>query len=253
MYKIEELEMMLVSELHALAKDFTIPDFKELPKQELIYKILSKQAVIPQNNRKPVNNNMQDENKPERRVRKDTAPASDTPRPKRTRIAKDDELEFSTPATSAAEPSYIHEPTKPRVNREAEPEQVSEEDGISYDFDEEPIVDFPSDIADEFSIDTSFLTDTSGLPQESESRQDSRGGGSTFKKPIYNQAIREFDGIIENEGVLEIMQDGGYGFLRSADYNYLASPDDIYVSPSQIKLFGLKTGDTVRGLPPVSK
>lgn len=63
----------------------------------------------------------------------------------------------------------------------------------------------------------------------------------------YNQHIREFDGIIENEGVLEIMSDGGYGFLRSADYNYLASPDDIYVSPSQIKLFGLKTGDTVRG------
>ncbi|GAB3936352.1 transcription termination factor Rho [Larkinella terrae] len=63
----------------------------------------------------------------------------------------------------------------------------------------------------------------------------------------YNQHVREFDGIIENEGVLEIMSDGGYGFLRSADYNYLASPDDIYVSPSQIKLFGLKTGDTVRG------
>ncbi|HEY8402186.1 MAG TPA: transcription termination factor Rho [Cytophagaceae bacterium] len=58
--------------------------------------------------------------------------------------------------------------------------------------------------------------------------------------------IKEFDGIIENSGVLEIMQDG-YGFLRSADYNYLASPDDIYVSPSQIKLFGLKTGDTVKG------
>jgi len=58
--------------------------------------------------------------------------------------------------------------------------------------------------------------------------------------------VKEFDGMIENEGVLEIMQDG-YGFLRSADYNYLASPDDIYVSPSQIKLFGLKTGDTIRG------
>jgi len=54
-------------------------------------------------------------------------------------------------------------------------------------------------------------------------------------------------GAIANEGVLEIMQDG-YGFLRSSDYNYLASPDDIYVSPSQIKLFGLKTGDTVKGL-----
>ena len=227
MYKIEELEMMLLSELHTLAKDFTIPNFKEIPKQDLIYKILSKQAVIPRNNRNPViNNNMQDENKPERKVRKDVAPMSDAPRPKRTRIAKDDEPEFSTPAPSVAESAYIHEPTKPRVAHEKESETVSEADNTSYDYDEDVIVDFPSDITDEFSVDTSFLTDTSGLPQESESRQDSRGG-STFKKPIYNQAIREFDGIIENEGVLEIMQDGGYGFLRSADYNYLASPDDI--------------------------
>lgn len=65
-------------------------------------------------------------------------------------------------------------------------------------------------------------------------------------QPTNRLAIREFDGAISNEGVLEIMQDG-YGFLRSSDYNYLASPDDIYVSPSQIKLFGLKTGDTVKG------
>lgn len=56
----------------------------------------------------------------------------------------------------------------------------------------------------------------------------------------------DFDNVIVNEGVLEIMADG-YGFLRSSDYNYLTSPDDIYVSQSQIKLFGLKTGDTVRG------
>jgi transcription termination factor Rho len=59
-------------------------------------------------------------------------------------------------------------------------------------------------------------------------------------------AVKDFDGAIESQGVLEMMQDG-YGFLRSADYNYLASPDDIYVSPSQVKLFGLKTGDTVKG------
>lgn len=56
----------------------------------------------------------------------------------------------------------------------------------------------------------------------------------------------EFDGIVMSEGVLEMMPDG-YGFLRSSDYNYLSSPDDVYVSPSQIKLFGLKTGDTVKG------
>jgi len=56
----------------------------------------------------------------------------------------------------------------------------------------------------------------------------------------------DFDGVVEGEGILEMMSDG-YGFLRSSDYNYLSSPDDVYVSPSQIKLFGLKTGDTVLG------
>ena len=64
------------------------------------------------------------------------------------------------------------------------------------------------------------------------------------KNSEYEKKVKEFEGVIESEGVLEMMQDG-YGFLRSSDYNYLASPDDIYVSPSQIKLFGLKTGDTV--------
>ena len=66
------------------------------------------------------------------------------------------------------------------------------------------------------------------------------------KNSEYEKQVKEFEGVIESEGVLEMMQDG-YGFLRSSDYNYLASPDDIYVSPSQIKLFGLKTGDTVFG------
>ena len=65
---------------------------------------------------------------------------------------------------------------------------------------------------------------------------------SNFAAPDF-----EFDGIIESEGVLEMMPDG-YGFLRSSDYNYLASPDDIYLSTSQIRLFGLKTGDTVKGV-----
>ena len=72
---------------------------------------------------------------------------------------------------------------------------------------------------------------------------------SNFDKDLknkYKQPEYECDSIIESEGVLDIMQDG-YGFLRSSDYNYLSSPDDIYVSQSQIRLFGLKTGDTVLG------
>jgi transcription termination factor Rho len=68
------------------------------------------------------------------------------------------------------------------------------------------------------------------------------------KQPhIRRDAKDDFLGDVEGEGVLEVMPDG-YGFLRSTDYNYLNSPDDIYVSPSQIKLFGLKVGDTVQGM-----
>ena len=76
--------------------------------------------------------------------------------------------------------------------------------------------------------------------------QKNQKGNNGKRHGKYRDPDFEFDGIIESEGVLEIMPDG-YGFLRSSDYNYLSSPDDIYVSQSQIKLFGLKTGDTVRG------
>ena len=68
-----------------------------------------------------------------------------------------------------------------------------------------------------------------------------RDNRNRYREPDY-----EFDGIIDSEGVLDIMQEG-YGFLRSSDYHYLSSPDDVYVSQSQIRLFGLKTGDTVLG------
>lgn len=78
-------------------------------------------------------------------------------------------------------------------------------------------------------------------------REESNEKHTQYEAPAQKaQKIFNFDGLITNSGVLEIMPDG-YGFLRSADYNYLNSPDDIYVSQSQIKLFGLKTGDTVRG------
>ncbi len=76
-----------------------------------------------------------------------------------------------------------------------------------------------------------------GQPEKTSERQP--------EKPVFDKNY-EFDGIIANAGVLEIMPEG-YGFLRSADFNYLSSPDDIYVSQSQIKLFGLKTGDTIKG------
>ncbi len=80
--------------------------------------------------------------------------------------------------------------------------------------------------------------------QQSQNQQQFIQNQQNIKK---DESITEFDGIVKAEGVLEIISDG-YGFLRSADYNYLNSPDDIYVSQSQIKLFGLKTGDTILGV-----
>ena len=79
------------------------------------------------------------------------------------------------------------------------------------------------------------------LKKNQKEKSHNKDNRNRYKEPDF-----EFDGIIESEGVLDIMQEG-YGFLRPSDYNYLSSPDDIYVSQSQVRLFGFKTGDTVLG------
>ena len=95
----------------------------------------------------------------------------------------------------------------------------------------------------------SAKTPSAKINKEKEKTED-RPKQPKFKKENQNSHQKsrqyEFDGIVTNIGVLEILQDG-YGFMRSSDFNYLNSPDDIYVSQSQIKLFGLKTGDTIKG------
>ena len=82
---------------------------------------------------------------------------------------------------------------------------------------------------------------------QSEQTQQNNQRNHPNQKNKYRAANYEFDGIISTEGVLEILPDNNYGFLRSSDFNYLSSPDDVYVSQSQIRLFGLKTGDTITG------
>ncbi len=100
-------------------------------------------------------------------------------------------------------------------------------------------------------IETKKQTSSPVSNQSSKTNQSNKNNGQNkhdSNKDTHrnDKKLPEFDGIITNSGVLEIMPDG-YGFLRSSDFNYFNSPDDIYVSQSQIKLFGLKTGDTVKG------
>nr|WP_295933395.1 transcription termination factor Rho [uncultured Dyadobacter sp.] len=277
---IDDLNIKLLSELREIAGALGIPDHAKLPKKELINRIVSQQqtaapaaepavaeVAIAENSssepseakkkraRRPVEPtpvavNKGGNNRPARNKKDNIqlvaspAPLFDTPAraefPKRTEerpknidtsleIDEDNDTlndlgreEAAEPAETAAEPEIVVE------NQEEKP-VAAEQDSEPQAREERPA-----------------RPQNEGQERHSQPQQPREDPSSKIKRN-YNNYVREFDGLIVNEGVLEIMQDGGYGFLRSADYNYLASPDDIYVSPSQIKLFGLKTGDTVKG------
>ena len=130
-------------------------------------------------------------------------------------------------------------------------EAVAVEGVLEEKISEEKTKDVNEPLAPAKKINPNQLKKQNGNPNQNpnQNQNGNSNGNQNFKnkKNNFKDADFEFDGIIESEGVLEMMPDG-YGFLRSSDYNYLASPDDIYLSTSQIRLFGLKTGDTVKGV-----
>lgn len=128
----------------------------------------------------------------------------------------------------------VVEPVSDRENKA--PEDISRESETADD------PKTSGDQAEKSAIESTQETDRSHRDRQ----QNNQKSRYQDKRREREDSFADFEGIVISEGVLEIMTDG-YGFLRSSDYNYLNSPDDIYVSQSQIKLFGLKTGDTVRG------
>lgn len=216
MYDIIELNNKLVGELRDIAKSLNIPKFEALKKQELIYKILDQQAIKPS------------ESKPSH-----TKSDERILRPRKNR-----------PESTENEP-------KAKLEVEQTP-IFNDDDFETTKIESSPVTENPPIVSETTSENVSNQNENQSSQENS--NQDSSNGNTDNKdnqnRSKYNNArpsdIYNFDGIVSSEGVLEIMPDG-YGFLRSSDYNYLNSPDDIYVSQSQIKLFGLKTGDTVRG------
>ncbi len=198
MYDIVELNNKLVSELRDIAKEFNIPKYDSLKKQELIYKILDVQALNP------------------------------TP---------------GKPAAAKAEESKSPraKKSKPEVDSEAEAPLFPD---LESDF--TPAKEEPVAVTATVPTPEATPTPTTDSVRTDKGNESNNRGRFDQHRPSRQAELYNFDGIVVSEGVLEIMPDG-YGFLRSSDYNYLNSPDDIYVSQSQIKLFGLKTGDTVRG------
>lgn len=148
-------------------------------------------------------------------------------------------------AEKAAEQANANAPKKP-LAQEVVPEAMAAIDTFI------PIEDLPSDnqeIPAELigKFNTPKTDNASAKPQHNKPYQQASQAQQNNENQEKRQPLYDFEDILQGWGVLEIMQDG-YGFLRSSDYNYLSSPDDIYVSQSQIKLFGLKTGDVVEGV-----
>jgi len=237
MYDILQLNDMLVPELLDIAEQLKISGAKKFDKQELVYKILDKQAVVASET-------------------KDDADG----KPRRKRIIKTSTANNNEEAiveSGDTENKRVEMKRDPRKKEERpiikKPRRREDDDPIppqhkNISLQEENNVNDNSEEGSE--IEEEEIKEPS---QEQESSTDANNNqrGELDINKVYphrrnDQFNIEFDGIIQGEGVLEMMPDG-YGFLRSSDYNYLSSPDDIYVSPSQIKLFGLKTGDTVYG------
>jgi transcription termination factor Rho len=225
MYDILQLNDMLVPELLDIADELKIENPKKLDKQELIYKILDRQAVISSEQKSAGG----DKGKRKRIIKASTANSTEEA------VVEDEPvMEVKRPAKKIAPAKKEEKPRKTRKKSE-ELQETEEEDHNNA---AEPQMELP--LNNNANVSDTNNTDMVQQPDR----------GSQINK-FYPQRREqnfniEFDGIILAEGVLEMMPDG-YGFLRSSDYNYLSSPDDVYVSPSQIKLFGLKTGDTVYG------
>jgi transcription termination factor Rho len=228
MFDILELNDKDLSDLKDIAKSLGLKKYEAMKKQDIIYKILDQQAIEATNKRS------------EKQVSKISVP-DDAESKKRTRRKKG----FKTETTPSVE---VKEPIKTiRVEKRVVPilEEIPTENVTQVGRTSSVLDDLPDFSATESNpiqeVDESQVVAETLEPQQTKENLQRK----VFERRREDKTF-EFEGIISSSGVLEIMPDG-YGFLRSADYNYLNSPDDIYVSQSQIKLFGLKTGDTVKG------
>jgi transcription termination factor Rho len=244
MLDILQLNDMLVPELREIAESLGIKGHRKLNKQDLIFQILDRQALMGDGGKAPSQKDNDEEETPTLFDDLNGDPDDDDddddllyappPAPEPEESDDDDEDESSN---LSGEPRKKR--TRKRITVEASPPQPlfrkteprkdlneirAEEEEEEMEAPPKPPLEMP------------VVRET---PQEQPFQRNR-------ERPDTQRFDIDLDGVIEGEGILEMMPDG-YGFLRSSDYNYLTSPDDIYVSPSQIKLFGLRTGDTVKG------
>jgi len=258
MYKLEELNAKKVADLKAIATELKLKKFEKLKKEDLAYAILDHQAENAQPQPVPV-------------IEKKQRTRTNTPEKKGPKKPEHTELKTKVPqpndkqAIETKKPQPISKGNEQK-NVPKKPVHNHQKNNEERNASNKPVHNH-----------TKKDDEKNGPKKPVHNHQKNNEDQNAPKKPVHNHPKKEneqgnshpkpkhnnnknqsnsntppskydynFDGIINTEGVIEIMPDG-YGFMRSSDYHYLSSPDDVYVSHSQIKLFGLKTGDTIKG------
>ena len=287
MYGILELHSKSLEELNAIARELGVKKAESMSKEDLVYRILDEQAVqsdeVPRLKRRrsritktPAAEAVQAEEET-KAVRpavseveektQETAPAGDAPvKRKRGRPKKNSAPEAAAPVSEAPQAEVkpsgteAEEDTKPKTTEQRSEQTLSQaaptvkQPGThrgrkrtsrgqnQAQSQTQPQQQEQNPVVAERPQQQNVVSESQPSPEARQPREEYRKREESQQKP----ARVEYEGIVEAQGVLEIMPDG-YGFLRSSDYNYLNSPDDIYVSQNQIKSYALKTGDTIIG------
>lgn len=270
MFDISALKEMKLSELQEIAKSSKTIKFNGVKKETLISQILEHQAassvVSSPDKNEPIN---VEGEKPKRArivpAKKNIIQKSATPLFSEKELQTTEDIPAETaPVMEATDVTIAEAPEKKvgkviKFNKSAYEKKIAlqkNKEAAKEVKNENEVIPATADVVSSENqtvaapikkVNPNQLNKQNQNPNPNQNGNGNQNPNFKNKKNNFSHSDFEFDGIIESEGVLEMMPDG-YGFLRSSDYNYLASPDDIYLSTSQIRLFGLKTGDTVKGV-----
>lgn len=274
MYDIYELNEKSLVELKELALQLGIEKIN-MSKEDLVYSIIDQQAAHPNIviEKKNDDNTAKTDSSNEKPKKRGRRVATSVPEKRTKEKQSTTSKETADVPTETADSQNNNEETKPKrekrprigkrtdiikttIDNNSEQNKVQH---ISVSKQQEPQKEESSSIIEisEYKENTISIVEDKAEIYETTSQQQNKeitnSENENEQQPKTEETASDFNAVVTAEGVLEIMTDG-YGFLRSSDYNYLNSPDDIYVSQSQIKLFGLKTGDSIQGIirPPKS-
>ncbi|SCX87894.1 transcription termination factor Rho [Nonlabens sp. Hel1_33_55] len=281
MFQIADLKSKKLPELQEIAQGLNVPKFRTMRKLDLVYKILDLQAANPDvvkkldaddnssadsqkqdapQDRKPKPAPKKREpraKKPNPRNQKDDKDTNDKSSDQKDTDSNDDKSNNKPNTRQVKSKDSTNKPNPRQKNQRDNKSSDNKNDKNGNDNRNDNRRDNKNDKDGNDNRNDNRRNDSNDKdgndnrnPRQKNQRSNNQNNvpkGNKDTRNRYRDPEFEFDGIIESEGVLDMMPDG-YGFLRSSDYNYLASPDDIYVSQSQVRLFGLKTGDTVLGM-----